>query len=61
MCPCNGCESRADKCHSLCEDYIKFRKMMDEKLDARNKVRSIDFYLRTHKKTYSRKRNRRQG
>lgn len=27
--PCKGCEKRQPSCHSYCEDYISFRKEMD--------------------------------
>ena len=45
--PCLNCEKRYPGCHSKCEDYIAFRKGMDE----RNKKAREDLAF-THPETY---------
>lgn len=39
--PCKNCERRKLGCHTICPDYIKYRKSID---DASLKRREVDQY-----------------
>lgn len=41
--PCYNCDKRHSLCHSSCEDYLRFRKMLDER---KNKEKEQCYYSR---------------
>ena len=56
--PCKGCEERTLGCHAKCEEYIEYRKRLDEILEERQKVRMLNEAdtLRPHREFTSYKR-----
>lgn len=60
---CKGCTKRYVGCHSECEDYLKFRRELDEKNEARIKAkqeedRYISYCVDVNRRV-KRKRNKR--
>ena len=46
--PCYNCDKRHSLCHSSCEDYLRFRKWLDERNEQRrrNKEKEQCYYSR---------------
>lgn len=44
---CYGCTKQYLGCHSKCEDYLAFKKDLEEQKAARNKARAADNMFRS--------------
>ena len=44
-CKCKNCTERHLGCHDKCEDYKKFRKECDKRIENRNKQRKLNDYF----------------
>ena len=40
--PCKGCEDREIGCHSHCDRYAEFRKVVDEKREMIKELKKVD-------------------
>lgn len=50
--PCKNCKDRKVGCHAVCENYIEWRKMIDEinvKRFEQKRLREFDFESRNRK------------
>lgn len=50
--PCLGCGERHDRCHGSCEDYLEYRKQIDEiNRQKRNEAETISYVKEQTRKT----------
>ena len=43
--PCKNCPDRVLRCHSSCERYLEYRKIVDKVKKASNENKEIDSFL----------------
>ena len=43
--PCKGCQEREATCHTRCERYLNYRRILDEKAACRSRKRAADAEL----------------
>lgn len=57
MSPCKGCTDRHDLCHSTCEKYREYKRVMDDekKLSYRNKQTEVAINAAHHHRAVTRR------
>jgi len=50
--PCQDCPRRKFMCHSMCGDYQRFRKAMDEQIEQRQQENEKGFINKRHLQAY---------
>ena len=49
-CCCKGCENRVVGCHSTCEEYNKYKNVVDAEKEEERKQKEIDGFLNRYNK-----------